>query len=159
MDVINKVHLGGFDMARLKNVIVGILAAVVLLPFTAGAEGECPNEMVFVDRSFCIDIYEYPNQEGAMPETGVTWEEASRMCAGRGKRLCTYNEWRRTCSGSQGYKYPYGNNFRPGACNDSHVPGEKGVRPAGSMSECVSEDGVYAAARPLPWTPSIFPAT
>jgi sulfatase modifying factor 1 len=36
---------------------------------------------------FCIDRYEYPNEEGAHPPVMVSWYDADAACSARGKRL------------------------------------------------------------------------
>ena len=36
-------------------------------------------------KRFCIDRFEYPNQRGALPEVGMTWEDAQAKCASLGK--------------------------------------------------------------------------
>jgi len=82
--------------------------------------GPCPADMVFVD-GFCIDRYEAPNREGELPLVMYTFDESEAWCAARGKRLCFDDEWTRSCAGTAGNKYPYGNTLLPGTCNDEEV--------------------------------------
>ncbi len=58
--------------------------------------------------SFCVDRYEWPNVEGALPSVMVSFESAERACAARGKRLCDEHEWAFACSGEDLRPYPYG---------------------------------------------------
>ncbi|MDP3275278.1 MAG: SUMF1/EgtB/PvdO family nonheme iron enzyme [Deltaproteobacteria bacterium] len=66
--------------------------------------------------SFCMDRYEWPNQEGALPSVMVSFEEAERLCAARGRRLCNEDEWAFACAGEQSLPYPYGTERSQTAC-------------------------------------------
>ncbi len=66
----------------------------------------------------CVDRFEAPNREGALPFVMFTLNESVAWCEQRGKRLCYDDEWERACAGSLGYRYPYGNTREPGRCND-----------------------------------------
>jgi hypothetical protein len=90
---------------------------------------------------YCIDVYEYPGGK-TIPRTQVAFEEAGRLCAMRGERLCTEQEWERACRGKMGASYPYGQTFDPSRCN---TRGERGseISPAGSFSTCRSASGAY----------------
>jgi len=111
-------------------------------------------------KRFCMDRFEYPNQLGALPEVGMTWEEAKAKCASLGKRLCTNTEWTLACEGPKRYPYPAG--YDRGACNYDRpyiMPDDAAFRnpatrpqeirrlsqsePSGTRSECVSHYGVY----------------
>lgn len=74
-----------------------------------------------VEKRFCVDRYEYPNQEGAYPAVMVSWVEAQAACKAEGKRLCTESEWTFACEGVEQRPYPYGSTRDPEACNiDRH---------------------------------------
>ncbi len=95
--------------------------------------GQCPEGMAFIaaeaGKSFCIDIFEWPNQAGKRPETGVSWIQARMRCLDAGKRLCTAAEWRYACGGSQRRQFPYGNRYRDDACvTQAQEPAESGQR-------------------------------
>ncbi|MBD3344180.1 MAG: SUMF1/EgtB/PvdO family nonheme iron enzyme [Chitinivibrionales bacterium] len=110
----------------------------------------CPEGMILVDippgkpdRPFfkvCIDKYEYPNREGALPKGNVSYDQAQKLCEDQGKRLCTVREWKWACTGLDGYTYPYGWNRNDDNCN---TKGIKPLKEAGSMRKCVSKFGVY----------------
>jgi formylglycine-generating enzyme len=128
----------------------------------AGGSAPCPDDMVWVGE-FCMDRYEAPNLVGALPLAMQTAYDGEDFCQARGKQLCTESEWVQACQGSQGFKYPYGNTWESGACNDDKVwkspdwgalatyPSATGVKeaerlyqadPSGSRMACISEDGV-----------------
>ena len=64
------------------------------------ADEEMPGEQVVL-QGFYIDIFAYPNEEGAIPKTNVTHAAGGELCAEQGKRLCTELEWERACKGPQ----------------------------------------------------------
>jgi eukaryotic-like serine/threonine-protein kinase len=52
-----------------------------------------------------------------VPNANVSGKQAEAACANANKRLCTLEEWRAACAGESGGKFPYGDAFKPGACN------------------------------------------
>ncbi len=116
---------------------------------------------------FCMDRYEWPNEVGAMPRTLTSWPEARKMCAARGKRLCTIDEFNFACEGESMKPHVYGHMRDKSACNFDRKyiarthnykrwercmnnPVCRGEyerldqrKPAGSMKRCVSEHGIY----------------
>jgi formylglycine-generating enzyme required for sulfatase activity len=50
-----------------------------------------------------------PEEGGDLPATNVTWNEAQALCASMGHRLPTEAEWEYAARGSEGRKYPWGN--------------------------------------------------
>ncbi|HEY3494832.1 MAG TPA: SUMF1/EgtB/PvdO family nonheme iron enzyme [Polyangiaceae bacterium] len=62
---------------------------------------------------FQIDRLPYPNDPKLPPLSGVTREEAARLCAERGARLCTELEWERACKGPASDRYPTGDTWDP----------------------------------------------
>lgn len=141
------------------------------VPGTGGQGGEggqpmptpCPGDMAFV-ASFCMDLYEAPNQAGAEPLVMQSAVDAEAYCASIGKRLCTEDEWDIACEGPNQSIYPYGDAHIDGECNDYKTwkaPNE-GVlntwpsqaaqdevdklyqaEPSGSLPGCVSGYGVF----------------
>ncbi|MBI3556079.1 MAG: SUMF1/EgtB/PvdO family nonheme iron enzyme [Deltaproteobacteria bacterium] len=126
----------------------------------------CPDDMAALP-GFCIDRYEAPNEKGTRPFTARGADEAEAWCNERGKRLCTQKEWIRSCGGARKNRYPYGNVYKRGVCNDdkpyravnwglvNKFPSEAARRhidelnqsdPSGSRPGCVSDDGVYDLA-------------
>jgi sulfatase modifying factor 1 len=66
----------------------------------------------------CMDRFEAPNQQGEKPIVMATAPEAEAWCSERGKRLCTEDEWIRSCGGPRGQLFPYGTSYKEGTCND-----------------------------------------
>ncbi len=123
----------------------------------------CPADMAPIGR-YCIDRYEAPNIAGEVPFALSTAYDGEAWCTARGKRLCTQDEWVRACQGPHARRYPYGDQYRDGVCNDDHPwilvhwkalakwPRDEALEEAtrllqadmsGARAECVSEEGVY----------------
>jgi formylglycine-generating enzyme required for sulfatase activity len=122
-------------------VLLGV--ALVLAPAAARGRG-CPAHMALVDDAFCIDRYEATVEElgpkgprphspyepvtgkkvralsrrGVVPQGYISKLEAEAACAAAKKRLCTSDEWVRACRGRRPTRYPYGDEHKPGQCND-----------------------------------------
>lgn len=77
----------------------------------------CPSDMVLVG-DFCMDLYEAPNIKGGLPLVMLSAVDSEDWCSKRGKRLCTEDEWQMACEGPQHWKYPYGDKWEKGRCND-----------------------------------------
>ena len=101
------------------------------------ADEEMPGEQVVL-HGFFIDIFAYPNEEGAIPQTGTTHTQAQSLCADRRKRLCTELEWERACKGPQNSIYEYGDRYRSDACLTGRAPR---MLPSGYRPACRSEFG------------------
>ncbi|HET9957192.1 MAG TPA: SUMF1/EgtB/PvdO family nonheme iron enzyme [Polyangiaceae bacterium] len=103
---------------------------------------------------FYMDVFPYPNEEGAIPLTNVTRDEALALCAERDKRLCTELEWERACKGPSNRIYEYGDRHRPDRCGTGVAPS---LRPAGLRVGCRSDFGIrdlHGGA--FEWTSSSF---
>ncbi len=108
--------------------------------------------------AYCIDAYEYPNKEGAMPLTKATWYEAKKACQTNGNRLCTEPEWEKACKGTKNYKYPYGSHWDGNICNTQDPQGkERAIRAIGKEKKCKSDYGVYdLSGNVKEWTDDAF---
>ncbi|MBS2027747.1 MAG: protein kinase [Deltaproteobacteria bacterium] len=102
--------------------------------------------------AYCIDLYEYPNQAGQKPSTGLTYAEAKSACEGQGKRLCSEDEWERACKGPSNTRFAWGETNDKDACNTSKTPG-----PTGDHPRCKSGYGVYdLSGNAAEWTTSRY---
>lgn len=91
-------------------------------------------------RAFCVDRWEYPNQNGALPLVNATWLEARDLCHQQNKRLCTRLEWQDACRGADRINnWPYGLQARAEICNTQSTA----VAPAGSFVQCVNSLGLF----------------
>lgn len=124
----------------------------------------CPDDMIYIqrqDHSFCIDQFEFPNKVGENPISGISAYEAENLCAGVGKRICTYDEWYAACIGKSRQLFSYGQ-YHTLACNDHktgyiqpdwsqmgtpswkiYVKSLYKADPIGSHPQCQSDEGVY----------------
>jgi hypothetical protein len=62
---------------------------------------------------FQIDRLPYPNDPARPPQVNVPREEARRLCAERGARLCTELEWERACKGPDSELFAGGPSWDP----------------------------------------------
>jgi len=102
------------------------------------ADEEMPGEQVIL-KGYYIDLFPYPNEEGAIPLTNVTREAASGLCGEAGKRLCSELEWERACKGPDNHRYEYGEKYRAERCGTGAQPV---MRPTGIRVSCRSDFGV-----------------
>jgi len=99
--------------------------------------------------AFEMDLYPYPNEPGKPAKLAVTHEEATKLCAERGKRLCTELEWEYACKGPKNAMYMWGNGFKKGRC-DGQLDHMVNQRP-----ECKTDLGVMdMMGVALEWTSS-----
>jgi sulfatase modifying factor 1 len=102
------------------------------------ADEEIPGEQVIL-KGYYVDVFPYPNEEGALPRTNVTQQEAAALCADQDKRLCSELEWERACKGPENRRYEYGDDYHPERCGTGDPPG---LRPNGLRVGCQSGFGV-----------------
>ncbi len=115
------------------------------LPFASGAACPHPDEMVSIEKRYCIDRWEASLVEldetgehefspfavvdghdvraisapGVFPQGYVSGTQARAACARSGKRLCSPMEWRKACVGPRTLQYGYANAREHGRCNDA----------------------------------------
>jgi hypothetical protein len=114
----------------------------------AEGRGPCPSGMAYVDsdpHAFCIDRWEATvieidgkdesphsgvqpvtnlkvkavSRAGVTPQGYISKNEAESACKNARKRLCSGEEWERACRGKHPTTFPYGDERKPGYCNDS----------------------------------------
>ena len=149
-------------------------AEMVLIPageFWMGSEDggsdEKPRRRVYLD-AFYIDRYEVTNAHygrfmqatgrGApsewnstsfngptQPVVGVDWHDAEAYCKWAGKRLPTEAEWEKAARGTDGRKYPWGDQWDPSRANSSESKLAK-TAPVGSYPTGVSPYGAHDMA-------------
>ncbi len=123
---------------------------------TSGASvSTCPDD-VTVDLGFVVmDAYEASRADATVSSAGtddsiacsragvLPWEptgdQIATACEAAGKRLCSEQELTDACTGSAGNRFPYGNEYISGTCNDES--GDGAVAPTGSFPDCVDASG------------------
>ncbi|MBX3183465.1 MAG: SUMF1/EgtB/PvdO family nonheme iron enzyme [Polyangiaceae bacterium] len=81
---------------------------------------EEPSKCISKERTpldFCMDRFEYPNQVGELPRVLTSWQQAKKLCADQGKRLCTEDEFNFACEGEEGKPHVWGYNRTDEHCN------------------------------------------
>ena len=58
------------------------------------------------------------SQQGVVPQAYISRNEADAACKASHKRLCKEEEWVRACEGKTPTTFPYGDERKPGYCND-----------------------------------------
>ncbi len=126
---------------------------------------EFPQRSVWID-GFYIDLYEvtnvqyklfvdslhvepplhwkngnYPVGWDGYPVTGITWHDAKRYAEFVGKRLPTEEEWEKAARGTDGRRFPWGDEFDKEKANNAEQ-----LLPIMRFPEGVSPYGVYDMA-------------
>jgi len=91
------------------------------------------------------------------PVTRITWYEANEYAEFCGKRLPTIHEWEKAARGTDGRKFPFGNNYRANAVSRGAGGGKSreapGPMPVGRCPAGASPYGVLdMAGNVLAWT-------
>ncbi len=78
-------------------------------PGDAGRHPELEPRLASIELGpYQIDRLPYPNDPAKPALVNVTRDEAQRLCAEHGERLCTELEWERACKGPADDRYPTG---------------------------------------------------
>lgn len=145
---------GQFAAQRDANPNMVAIPAGPVLVGRLNAERGFPSEPVLEKRetgAFLIDVFEWPNEKGAPPESGLNAAQAAERCATKGKRLCSADELEKACKGGESRVYPYGDAFDAATCGE----GAGAVGKAGDRSDCRSGWGVFDLGGNLrEWTSS-----
>ena len=120
---------------------------------TAGAYARC------VQSGACTGIPGRTDKSShQLPVTGVTWEQASRYCVWKSKRLPSEDEWEFAARGSDGRIFPWGN--KAPTCERAHTAdcGSGPVEVGGRQSGASPFGALDMAGNVDEWTASTYHA-
>ncbi len=81
------------------------------------------------------------------PVVGVTYPDAVNYCRWRGLRLPTEAEWERAARGPEGWRWPWGDEFKPGYANVAGVEdGASASAPVASFAKGATKEGLFHMA-------------
>ena len=137
-----------------------------------GDDDERPRHRVSLD-AFYVDKYQVTNEryakflkktgrsqprdwskvklpaDGDLPVVGVNWQDAAAYCRWAGKRLLTEAEWEKAARGTDGRKYPWGDDeptSRRANYGKSENDNEAHLLPVGSLEDGKSPYDAYDMA-------------
>jgi formylglycine-generating enzyme required for sulfatase activity len=149
--------------------MVVIPAGEFLMGAEDGLQDARPTHRVYLS-SYWFDIYEGTNaryrqcvdgggctppkdrkefddaQKAQHPVTNITWNQARSFCQWQGKRLPTEAEWEKAARGTDGRRYPWGNDeevIKSRVRKGELSTGANGTEPVGRQAAQVSPYGVF----------------
>ncbi|NBD09026.1 protein kinase domain-containing protein [Corallococcus silvisoli] len=123
----------------------------------AGSSDEMRMDSVMVE-SFCVDEFEFPNQQGHKPRLAASWLEAKTACEDLGKHLCSEEEWEKACKGPGNARFSSGDEQVQKVCNTGAADGAaRKIATSGSFSACRSAYGpADLSGNAAEWTSSHY---
>jgi VCBS repeat-containing protein len=118
----------------------------------------CPKGMATIkEKKYCVDQYEWPNKEGQIPQSNISFVDAAKKCDEAGKHLCTEEEWVYACQTENQHNFPYGYEYNADACNtkDQKWIKKNEVAKSGDFPNCKTIQEVFdMSGNVMEWTNS-----
>lgn len=100
-------------------------------------------------RELLMAILDARRAYGQLPVTGISWYDASDYCHWKGKRLPSEAEWEKAARGTDGSRFPWGDQWKPSILLDQS---EHGLISVNSITEDRSSYGVkFMAGNVMEW--------
>ena len=116
---------------------------------------EWVGDKTFLDE-YPPEVFFNPPDRDNYPVNYMSWYDAAEYCKWKGKRLPSEEEWEKTARGTDGRKWPWGNEFDPAKTHVQENQPEWAA-PVGSYPEDKSPYGVYDMGGNLSeWTSSYY---
>jgi len=150
------VDAGEFLMGTPQEEVEAIIRANDVPP--SFFEGQYPQKKVYVD-AFYMDTYlvtnaefqefrpahTFPSGHEDHPATNISYYEAEEYARWISKELPTEEEWEKAARGTDGRKFPWGDEWEPQRCN-TRLSGYGGTTPVDRFTSGISPYGCYDMA-------------
>jgi formylglycine-generating enzyme required for sulfatase activity len=144
----------------------GLPAGMALVPAGSFIFGQAGAERKLFLPAFWIDFFEVTNADYAKvrgieftpakanyPVADISWKDAMVYCEAAGKRLPTEEEWEKAARGTDGRRFPWGNDYDPAKVNAENRA--DGTMPVGRFRAGASPYGLFdMAGNVAEWTSS-----
>ncbi|MBI5237053.1 MAG: SUMF1/EgtB/PvdO family nonheme iron enzyme [Deltaproteobacteria bacterium] len=86
---------------------------------------------------------EYPPMRDKDPASDLTWHDANEYCKWAGKRLATEEEWEKAARGTDGRKFPWGDEWKKDMANTAEYSTARQILGDEKYTHTVAETGTF----------------